>query len=164
MKNIFFFLLLLGSMTTSAQATFRIFNFTSSTIRFELQTIGGTTRLRSHNTTPGQSTFDLTAGNSVTYTNAGGTFPFYTTPTVTPNITRWYRVTSPSSTWILTASATAQSTYGALQTFNYIKFDVISALHPWGGNLGLSPFGNYLMSSDSFYIAEWIGNDIYISE
>ena len=136
MKKIILLLAFFLSITTFAQKTVYIFNFSSYNVQVgEIQSKSATAEYPRFRTNYSGGNINVPSGTTYTLENPNATyFPFYS-PTSVPYINAWQRQFTAGATWANFLSTNLNNALALPQRFNFIKFQVGPNGSLGGGNL-----------------------------
>jgi len=141
MKKIILLLAFFLSITTFAQKTVYIFNFSSYNVQVgEIQTRStATSSYPRFRTNYSGGIINVPSGTTYTLENPNVPyFPFYS-PTSVPYINAWQRQFTAGATWANFLSTNLNNALAAPQVFHFIKFQVGPNGSLGGGTIGLWP-------------------------
>lgn len=167
MKALFSFLCLMLSVGAFSQKTLDIYNYSSRTVTLSMVVTKPASGTYPWCASVTPSTIDILPGGQYTMENTANIyrFPFHS-PSTSPYITNWRRVTAPASPgapapWTNIVSTTAWA-LGNSQFFDYISFSMDNYT-AGGGNIGepsfwvtANPLTNNTYHWQADYVADYI--------
>ena len=136
---------MLFSFTAFAQKTVYVFNFSSYTVQVSEFNTKHSTSSNNYPIFKSNSTLiTIPSGQTYTLINPNNAyFPFYS-PTSIPTINNWYRKLNPTSNWVNFTSINLNNVNATPQRFNSLKFQVGTNGSLGGGDLGFSPYSDFI--------------------